>query len=120
MKWIRSRAGRRLPEEPTGQHCTGCRTAIPGATEDEFVAAGGVFLATVGWFCGGKCERQYRLRFRIQPAATPADGSQAPSQARTPTPRPPPLAADPEPQAPARRSAADELAAALQARRRAG
>ena len=117
MKWIRSRAAR--PAEPAGQHCTGCRTTIPGATEDEFRAAGGVFLTSVGWFCGAKCERQYRLRFRIQPA-TPADGSQAASQpSRKPTPRPAPLVADP-PEAPSsgRRSAADELAAALRARRR--
>ena len=115
MKWIRSRVARPA-EEPTGQHCTGCRTPIPGATEDEFRAAGGVFLATVGWFCGARCERQYRLRFRI----TPANGSQVASRPRTPTPRRPPLAADPEPQAPARRPAADELADALKARRRAG
>lgn len=115
MKWIRSRVARPV-EEPAGHHCTGCRTTIPGASEDELVAAGGVFLATVGWFCGARCERQYRLRFRI----TPANGSQAASQPRTPTPRPAPLAADPEPESPARRSAADELAEALKARRRAG
>ena len=101
MKWIRSRAAR--PAEPAGQHCTGCRTTIPGATEDDFRAAGGVFLTSVGWFCGAKCERQYRLRFRIQPA-TPADGSQAASQpSRKPTPRPAPLVADP-PEAPSLRS----------------
>ena len=118
MKWIRSRVAKPV-EEPVGQHCTGCRTSIPGATEDEFLAAGGVFLATVGWFCGGKCERQYRIRFRIQPAASPGDGSQAASQRRTPTPSPAPPAADPEPQAPSRRPAADLLAEALRSRRRA-
>jgi hypothetical protein len=113
MKWIRSR-GARQDEVPQGHHCTGCRTAIAGTTDDELAAAGGIFLAGAGWFCGARCERQYRLRFRIQP--TPAEGTLA---ARTPTPRPSPLVADPEPQqAPARRSAADELAEALRARRR--
>ena len=112
MKWIRSRAAR--PAEPPGQQCTGCRTAIPGATEDELRASGGVFLASVGWFCGATCERQYRLRFRIQ--TTPADGSRAaPQPSRKPTPKP----VDP-PEAPSsgRRSAAEELADALRARRR--
>ena len=42
---------------------------------DRLRAAGGIFLASVGWFCGSICERQYRLRFRIQPAATAGDGS---------------------------------------------
>jgi hypothetical protein len=118
MKWIRSRASR--PAEPPGQQCTGCRTTIPGAAEEELRAAGGVFLASVGWFCGVKCERQYRLRFRIQPATTPADGSQAASKpSRTPTPNPAALVTDP-PEAPSsgRRSAADELTAAIRARRR--
>lgn len=119
MKWIRSRASRPA-EPPPGKHCTGCRTTIPGATEDELRAAGGVFLASVGWFCGAKCERQYRLRFRIQPATTPADGSQAASKpSRKRTPNPAALVTDP-PEAPSsgRRSAADELTAAIQARRR--
>ena len=116
MKWIRSRAARQ-EEEPQGHHCTGCRTAIAGTTDDELRAAGGVFLAGAGWFCGPRCERQYRLRFRIRP--TPAQGSPA-QEARKPTPRPPPLVADPPEEAPSsdRRSAADELADALRARRR--
>ena len=116
LKWIRSRAAK--PEEPVGQHCTGCRTTIPGATEDEFRAAGGVFLASVGWFCGGRCERQYRLRFRIQPAGTPSDGSRAAQPVRTPTPTPQAVAAEPS-EAPGsgRRSAVDELTEALRRRR---
>ena len=117
MKWIRSRAGKQEEELPQGHHCVGCRTSIAGKTEDELRASGGVFLAGAGWFCGRRCERQYRLRFRIQ--TTPADGTRA---ARTPTPRPPPLVADPVPPeespSPARRSAADELADALRAKRR--
>jgi hypothetical protein len=112
-KWIRSRAEKQ--QEPTGQHCTGCRSTIAGDTDDELRASGGTFLTGAGWFCGPRCERQYRLRFRIQPS-----GSQAAALTpRTPTPRPPSLAADPpETSAPARRSAADELAEALRARKR--
>ena len=115
VKWFRDRAAKRA--EPPSQHCTGCRSTILGANDDELRASGGVFLAGAGWFCGPRCERQYRLRFRIQPAATPADGSQADS-ARTPTPRPAPLVTDPEPDEPGRRPAADELAEALRNRRR--
>jgi hypothetical protein len=114
MKWIRSRAGKQEEEVPQGHHCVGCRTAIAGSTEDELRAAGGVFLAGGGWFCGPRCERQYRLRFRIQPAATPADGSHS---ARTPTPAPATAQAE-EGSTPRRRSAAEELTEALQARRR--
>lgn len=112
-KWIRSRGEKR--EEASGQHCTGCRTTIAGETDDELRASGGTFLTGAGWFCGPRCERQYRLRFRIQPS-----GSQALTPVpRTPTPRPPALVTDPpEPAAPARRSAAEELAEALRARRR--
>ena len=111
VKWIRSRGDRQ--DEPTGQHCTGCRTPLTGATDDELRASGGVFLAGAGWFCGPRCERQYRLRFRIQPPDSPAP------MPRTPTPRPPPLTADPVPaETPSRRSAADELADAIRARRR--
>jgi hypothetical protein len=106
LKWIRSRAAKQ-EEEPQGHHCIGCRTAIAGSTDDELRAAGGVFLAGGGWFCGPRCERQYRLRFRIQPAGrTP-----------TPTPAPAPAEKQEEPSS-GRRSAADELAEALRARRR--
>jgi hypothetical protein len=112
-KWIRSRAEKQ--EETTGQHCTGCRSTIAGNTEDEFRASGGTFLTGAGWFCGPRCELQYRLRFRIQPSGSQA----AVPMPRTPTPRPGALVADPpETPAPARRSAADELAEALRARKR--
>jgi hypothetical protein len=121
LKWIRSRAAR--PEEPPGQQCTGCRTQIAGATEDELRAAGGVLLANVGWFCGSTCERQYRLRFRIQPAATPGDRGKAAAQPRKPTPKPQQAVAEvtetaAEEPSSGRRSAADVLAEALRARRR--
>jgi hypothetical protein len=120
LKWIRSRAAR--PEEPPGQQCTRCRTTIAGATEDELRAAGGVLLASVGWFCGPICERQYRLKFRIQPAGTPADGSKAAAQpgTRTPKPQPPVTEVAETAEAPSsgRRSAADLLTEALRARRR--
>ena len=114
MKWIRSRSVKQ-DEVPQGHHCTGCRTPIAGTTDDELRGSGGVFLEGAGWFCGARCERQYRLRFRIRP--TPAEGSPA-LEARKPTPRPPPLAADPREPSTGRRSAADELADALRARRR--
>jgi hypothetical protein len=84
---------------------------MAGTTEDELRAAGCTFLASVGWFCGGRCERQYRLRFRIQPDAVPVQ--------RTPTPRPPPLVADPvvDGEPVEKRSAAETLAEALRQRR---
>jgi hypothetical protein len=118
VNWIRSRADRQ--KEPTGQHCTGCRTAIAGTTDDELRTSGGVFLAGAGWFCGPRCERQYRLRFRIQPATTPGAGSQAAAPlACTPTARPQsPVTDAQDPETPGRRSAADALADALRARRR--
>ena len=110
VKWIRSRAVKQ--DEPTGKQCTGCLSPMAGTTDDELRAAGATFLASVGWFCNSRCERQYRLRFRIQPDAVPVP--------RTPTPRPPPLAADPvagggEPVE--KRSAAETLADALRLRR---
>jgi hypothetical protein len=118
LKWIRSRAKQ---EEPEGQRCTGCLTTIPGATEEELVFAGGVYLAGGGWFCGTLCESQYRLRFRIQPARTSSGGSLR-AQAGSRRPSSPDIEPVPEPSseppAPARRSATDELAAAIAARRR--
>ena len=110
VTWFRSRAARRT--EPVGRDCTGCRKAIPGATDDALRASGGVLLEGAGWFCGERCARQYRLRFRIQPALTP-----------TPVPRAHvPAQADPgataeEPATSTRRSAEDALTAALRARR---
>ena len=109
VKWIRSRTVKQ--DEPTGTQCTGCLSPMAGTTDDELRAAGATFLASVGWFCNKRCERQYRLRFRIQPDAVPVH--------RTPVPRPPPLVADPvsgeEPDT--KRSAADTLAEALRQRR---
>jgi hypothetical protein len=98
-------------DEPSGKQCTGCLCTLAGTTDDELRAAGATFLASVGWFCTPRCERQYRLRFRIQPDAVPVH--------RTPVPRPPPLVADPvageEPAT--KRSAADALAELLRQRR---
>jgi hypothetical protein len=119
VTWIRSRAAKRA--EPEGRQCTGCRTAVAGSTDEQLRASGGVRLEGVGWFCGERCERQYRLRFRIQPAGTPADAS--PRATPTPAPRASTsTGADPdaeavEAQGPKRRSAEDELTAALRARR---
>ncbi len=119
VTWIRSRAGKRA--EPEARQCTGCRTAVAGSTDEQLRASGGVLLEGVGWFCGERCERQYRLRFRIQPAGTPAGGS--PRTTPTPLPRAG-TSNDPAPNAeaegasgPKRRSAEDELSAALRARR---
>ncbi|MGZ6081722.1 MAG: hypothetical protein ACXWK4_12970, partial [Myxococcaceae bacterium] len=101
------------------RQCTGCRTAVAGSTDEQLRASGGVLLEGVGWFCGERCERQYRLRFRIQPAGTPAGGNAR----ATPPPAPPSgTSTEPgpgaEPEAgPKRRSAEDELTAALRARR---
>ena len=116
VNWIRSRAARR--EEPPAQQCTGCRVAIPGASDDELRASGGTFLEAVGWFCGPRCERQYRLRFRIQPANTPLPAPASatpPGGSRTSTPPPVEAVSAGEPSRP---PAADALAAALRARRR--
>ncbi|MGZ3447376.1 MAG: hypothetical protein ACXU88_16950 [Myxococcaceae bacterium] len=119
VTWIRSRAAKRA--EPEGLQCTGCRTAVAGSTDEQLRASGAVLLEGVGWFCGERCERQYRLRFRIQPAGTPAGGNAR----ATPPPAPPagtstepgPGAEPEEASAPKRRSAEDELTAALRARR---
>ena len=117
LNWIRSR-GAKQAKEPAGQCCIECRSAIAGSTDDELRASGGVFLAGAGWLCGARCERAYRLRFRIQPATTPADGSphSTASVARRMTPAIDQAAL--EETEPDRRPAADELAAALRARRR--
>jgi len=114
VKWLRSKTGK--AKEPVGQRCKGCQAFIGGTTDEELFFSGGVFLAGAGWFCGGRCENDYRLRFRIQPARTPVQGtpeagSNAPS--RRPTPSEPVEEIPPE-----RRPAAEELAAALRARRR--
>lgn len=119
VTWFRARAARQA--EVAGKHCTGCRTAIAGSNDDELRASGGVLLEGAGWFCGERCERQYRLRFRIQPAVTPSGGSPR----ATPTPVPAATAGAgsgasaeaAEPVEPKRRSAQDELTAALRARR---
>lgn len=109
VKWFRARALKQ--EEPAGKQCTGCLSPMAGTTDDELRDAGATFLASVGWFCTPRCERQYKLRFRIQPDAVPVP--------RTPTPRPPPLVAEPVAgQEPAeKRSAAETLAEALRQRR---
>ena len=110
VKWIRSRGVKQA--ESAGKHCTGCRSTMLGATEDELRASGGILLAGVGWFCSARCEWQYRLRFRIQPDAVPL-------QQRTPVPRPPPLVVLPaEPDPEEKRSAVEELAEVLRRRRR--
>lgn len=119
VTWIRARVAKRAEEEAreASRHCIGCRTSIVGTSDEQLRASGGVLLEGVGWFCGPRCERQYRLRFRIQqPGAAPIARSQTPvprsSTAETPA------EGEPEGGAPKRRSAQDELAAALRARRK--
>jgi hypothetical protein len=119
VAWIRSRTAKRA--EPEGRQCTGGLTAVAGSTDEQLRASGGVLLEGVGWFCGERCERQYKLRFRIQPAGTPAGGSPrttptAVARSGTST-HPEPNADAEEAPAPKRRSAEDELSAALRARR---
>lgn len=113
VKWIRSRTSKAA--EPRGKQCTGCLTLVAGETEEQLQASGGVFLVNVGWFCGPRCERQYRIRFRIQSTATPADGSPHPTPTRS---TPVAVVEASPPSEPRRRPAADELAAVLRERRR--
>lgn len=110
VKWIRSRTSKAVVSSV--QTCIRCRASISGANDQELFFSGGVFLAGAGWFCGPACEEQYRLHFRIQPSKTPAAGTVR----ATPTPAPRNAATT---ATPARRPAADELAAALQAARKA-
>jgi len=73
LQWFRSRARKR--EEPAGESCAGCLASLAGSGEDQLRALGAIFMEAVGWFCGARCERQYRLRFRIRAAGetiTPA------------------------------------------------
>jgi|GEM_PF-238272 len=119
VTWFRSRAARRAG--PAKRHCIGCRTAIAGATDDELLASGGVLLEGAGWLCGARCERQYRLQFRIQPTPTPSAGNPRTTPtlvSRSVKPAEPGRSATAEePSSPGRRSAQDELTAALRARR---
>ena len=109
LKWIRSRTSKQT--EPGGKQCTGCRTLIVGTSEEQLRASGGLLLAGVGWFCGPRCQGQYRLRFRI-----PADGSPRSSPTRSSTPAT--VEAASEQADPGRAPAVDELAAVLRERRR--
>lgn len=82
LQWFRSRARKR--EEPARESCAGCLASLAG--EDQRRASGAIFMEAVGWFCGPRCERQYRFRFRIRSAeesATPI------AVAAVPTPPPP-------------------------------
>ena len=119
LTWFRSRAARQAA--PAKRHCIGCRTPMAGTTDDALRASGGVLLEGAGWLCGARCERRYRLQFRIQPALRPSNGSPTPTPA--PVPRsgnpsePRPSVTGEERSPPGRRSAQDELTAALRARR---
>jgi hypothetical protein len=64
---IRSLFGKRDQEdqEPSGTLCLQCRKHIGSSDEAELLVAGRILLDDVGWFCGPRCERQYRLLFRI-------------------------------------------------------
>jgi hypothetical protein len=119
VTWIRARVAKRAEEEAreASRHCTGCRTSIVGTSNEQLRASGGVLLEGVGWFCSARCERQYRLRFRIQqPGAAPIARSQTPVP-RSSTPAETSAEGEPEAGAPKRRSAQQELEAALLARR---
>lgn len=64
LEWFRRRA--RKPEEPAGETCPGCLSSLGVSSEDQRRASGAVFMEAVGWFCGPRCERQYRFRFRVR------------------------------------------------------
>ena len=118
-KWIRSKVAKR--EEPVGKQCTSCLAHIGGSTEEELFFSGGVFLASVGWFCSARCEEKYRLRFRIQSSKTPSGGNaRAAPGANRPTGSIPVVEpeAPSEPREPERPPAAEVLAEALRSRRR--
>ena len=86
LDWIRWRAAE--DDQVASETCVSCRGSIPGGTSEELFFSGGVFLPGAGWFCGTQCESAYRLRFRVQPGATPPGGTsivQAPSTGVAPT-----------------------------------
>jgi len=120
LEWFRSLISKRKSPEPASQSCVGCRASILGATEEELFFSGGVLLPGVGWFCGIKCESQYRLRFRIQPAVTPGGGvphaTAGKVRPRRPTGNLQVLPAQPEERTDAR-SAEEVLSAVLRSRR---
>ncbi len=68
---IRSLLKKRDPEDepPSGTHCTQCRKRIGSSDEAELLVAGRILLDDVGWFCGPRCERDYRFAFRISSEA---------------------------------------------------
>lgn len=80
LQWFRSRAKKR--EEPAGESCAGCLASLTGSDKDQLRASGAIFMEAVGWFCGPRCEREYRFRFRIR-----AEG-EAITPAAAPTPSP--------------------------------
>jgi hypothetical protein len=84
LQWFRSRARKR--EEPAGTSCTGCLASLTGSTSEQLGAAGAVFMEAVGWFCGHRCERQYRFRFRVRSAE---EAAMPVAVAAVPTPPPP-------------------------------
>jgi hypothetical protein len=119
VNWIRSKVSK--PEEPAGKSCIGCLKHIPGATDEELFFAGGVLLAGAGWFCGARCENQYRLRFRVQSSRTTSGETTGavPHSSRPSGELPVAETKSPaEPLEPERAPAADVLAEALRARRR--
>ena len=113
VNWIRSKVSK--PEEPKGKGCIGCLKHIPGANEEELIFAGGVLLPGTGWFCGFRCENQYRLRFRIPSTRTTSGETRAVPFPGRPSGE---TRAVEEPSEPEQPSAADVLATAMRAGRR--
>jgi hypothetical protein len=62
-------------EEVSGTTCQWCRTLIPATTNEALFLAGAVLDPLAGWFCSSNCSQQYALRFRVQPARPPPNGS---------------------------------------------
>jgi hypothetical protein len=118
LDWIRSKVSK--AEEPAGKACISCLKQIPGASEKEWVSAGGVLLRGAGWFCGARCENKYRLRFRIPLTRTTSGETRAAAGGPSSSIPATEVETAAEPSEPERTPAAEVLANAMRAGRRVG
>jgi len=119
VNWIRSKVSK--PAERAGKSCILCLEHLPGTTDEELFFNGGVILEGAGWFCGPRCQNQYRLRFRIQATRTTSGETAraAPASSRPSGPFPVPETKSPtEPRKAELTPAAEALADALRTKRR--
>ena len=115
VNWIRSKVSK--PAERAGKSCILCLKHLPGTTDEELFFNGGVILEGAGWFCGPRCQNQYRLRFRIPVTRTTSGETRAVPFPGRPSGETRAVEEPSEPESP---SAADVLATAMRAGRRAG